>query len=185
MSANAPAIYHPPAYCKQSTLTGVEFMQAIQFIIAHNDLTDLAFTEKTIGANFRADDKTSSHSQIDSYQADQVLNSPVRARLQVVNFENNQLRPNWISSMRIESLGFSSTAPAFIEDCLHIKAANFSSYFGNGFQVFAPLGDTDVAVLDAIQTPYKPTRTDSKLGLSFTFNPKNSLILDLGIVQRP
>ena len=46
------AIHQLPSYCQRSTLTGVKFMQMVQAIIAHGDLTDIAFLEKTFGTKF-------------------------------------------------------------------------------------------------------------------------------------
>ena len=39
----------PAAYCKQSTLTGPAFLNLLNTIIKHGDLTDIAFLQKTLG----------------------------------------------------------------------------------------------------------------------------------------
>jgi hypothetical protein len=38
----------PPTYCKTSALNGPTFMKLIQRIVAHGDLTDIKYIEKTL-----------------------------------------------------------------------------------------------------------------------------------------
>ncbi len=118
---------NPPSYCKASTLTGKEFMQSIQAIIAHGDLTDVAFNEKTLDTKFTADPYWEAYSlpnpQILHLSSDQVLGSKIHTEVIVFKAKSQELKAGFIAG-----LGFVGP-PNFIADCLHIPISHFASFF--------------------------------------------------------
>jgi len=198
----------PPAYCRGSTLTGAEFMKLIHDIIAHGDLTDIAFAEKTFGTKFSSRHNEMPNGNPDPqsfiYETDNVLGNPIHIDLYVWNSKSDQDLTLEIAFIRIESSNYSSSNENFISDCLHIPAPEFASYFGNDFDIEFPTAGAPIAnatpkyssdrdksaeivplQLDASQIQGSTGRGGSKIYLGFSYHPKDNLAYEVVIRQKP
>ncbi|MDE1906351.1 MAG: hypothetical protein KGH75_07860 [Rhodospirillales bacterium] len=121
-----------PAYCTTSKMTDVEFLQAIQKIIAHRELADAVFIEKILDTKFsvsygwKADGRRDLQKKI--YQSDQMLGTPVEVSLSV----NASRKPLGGLIADLSLNGSQNIAPNsnFLSDCLRISANDFVSPFG-------------------------------------------------------
>ncbi|MDE1883517.1 MAG: hypothetical protein KGH70_05990 [Rhodospirillales bacterium] len=132
-----------PAYCTESKLSGSEFMQAVNDIVTHGDLTDIPFLQKILRTTFQSSfglkmDGTQDRQTV-IYQATTLLGAPMQMRL--VNWAKDRQ-----AMMRqIASIGFySKTAPSsdadFIRNCLNIHVSDFFVTYGNQFTFLGPVG---------------------------------------------
>jgi hypothetical protein len=176
-----PPIQHSPTYCKQSTLTNVKFMQLIQALIAHGDLTDIAFIEKMLGTKFSSNygtklDGTPEHQTI-ILNSDQMLGGPIHVEL-IINYElSKQSKTGIIAALAI---GQQSN---FFADCLQINESYLSSYFGGNFLGKPPGPGIPTASVD--QMNGRTGHNGSQIYLSFTYNLSGGLVTSFGISESP
>jgi hypothetical protein len=151
----APA-YQPPAHCKGSTLNGETMMRLIRKTIAHGDLTDVAFIEKTFHAQFSVVDKKGYDGEIlPTYQTESVFGNPIHLEVFVNHTQYTSLE-NVVAQMTIGDRSFSDPSAVYIEDCLHIPQSAFSSYFGKDFlPAFANDGPPPTSAGESDGTPAK------------------------------
>jgi hypothetical protein len=108
--------YSVPSYCKRSTLTGTEFLRLLQTIIAHGDLTDIPFLEKTLGTTLSANDGFSAqgtpHTQILNLHSDHIFDNLISVDLTIYYSKSEQLRMHEIAGLELGSrLIISTTRP--------------------------------------------------------------------------
>lgn len=139
-----PAPAQPlPAYCKASKLTGSEFMQAINGIVTHGDLTDIPFLQKILHTTFQSSfglktDGTQDR-QTAIYQAATVLGAPIQ--MQIVNWsKDRQARMRQIARISFDGKTSPSSDADFTRDCLNIHVSNFFVTYGNQFMFLGPVG---------------------------------------------
>src|ERR1700692_1448615 len=90
------AIHQVPSYCQRSTLTGFQFLQLIHTIIAHGDLTDIKFLEKTLGTKFSTShgwsEKGTPDPQILFLDSERTLGNPISVHIIIIYAKSDQLR---------------------------------------------------------------------------------------------
>ncbi len=137
-AASTQPVSPPRSYCKASTLTGVQFMHAIQALITHGDLTDVAFTERTFGGKFSLQYyytlNGKPYPETVEFRSDQALGSPIQLEGYAHTYNVPKTDLYNTAFIRIESYSFSNLGENFIEDCLKISGTDFSSYFGGKFE---------------------------------------------------
>jgi hypothetical protein len=161
-----PAVHQLPSYCRGSTLTGVEFLQLIQTIMAHGDLTDITFLEKTLGTKFSSHYGTSEGGTPDPkillLNSHHVLGNPIAVGLYIYYQKSEDLK-----SGPIASLGFDAPSK-FITDCFHFSPADISSGLGQKFfgKAFGPGSAT------RLYSPEnsRPAKNGSKIQIDFTYD---------------
>jgi hypothetical protein len=142
MASGRPTL---PSYCQSTTLDGVQFMNMLQAIIAHGDLSDIAFIEKTLGTKFNSygwnDDGTPAPQKLNgdtiNHDAAGIFDNPLQVHLLIFQSEALKKQGN-VDRMTFESSSFSNQNQNFISDCLHISISNFSSFYGKGYSIPPP-----------------------------------------------
>jgi len=171
-----------PSYCQRSTLTAVEFMQTIQTIVAHGDLTDIAFIEKKLKTKFTVSYDLQADGTPDRqavfFKSDQTLGSPIPAQLHIFYAKSKQRETHIIAA-----LGIGGNTSNFIENCLHITAGNFISFFGGDF--FGGPGRKFMPEATGTQTKGRSGMNGSKIRLNFVYKFEGNLITGVGILQEP
>jgi hypothetical protein len=163
-------------------------MQLVQTIIAHGDLTDIAFTEKAFGAKFSSQSNVATavgetNRPIVRYGSVGVLGNPISVILVVDYSKATQLENDQIAVMGLDSLGFPSPQPNFITDCLNISTSDLSAFFGGGFDFSTPgLPSGDSGTTKEIDLPGK---RGSRLYLNIGYNLENMIVDHIAVVQRP
>jgi hypothetical protein len=126
----APSV--PAGYCKQSTLTGPEFMQLLNVIIKHGDLTDIAFLQKTLGTKFSFSygKKTDGTRDANSlfYTTDQIMGSPIPVTVTILKGKDTQELNGEIADLQFQPN--SQAQVSFFMNCLNLTATSFVSLFG-------------------------------------------------------
>lgn len=187
-----PAIQQIPAYCQHSTLTGLEFRGSIHAIIAHGDLTDVAFIEKTLGTEFSLNygwkPDGSQDTQKLIYQSNHMLGDTIQVSLHI----NTASPPKGGQIAFISFNGNPMTAlyPTFISDCLHMSSNDFSSSFGTEFFRDIPVGDVPVRGEPYSPPPISvgkylnyPGKDSTHLKLGIGYNAKDLIVSQVGIGQ--
>lgn len=157
VSAPQPASHQLPSYCRHSTLTGLQFLQLIHTIIAHGDLADVAFLEKTLGTKFSMSSLPWRDGVPNVYQSNQVLGNPIEVSLSIDTVEEH-------NGHKVFSISFSDSHIAnqdetFIPMCLHISVDDTISFFGEGYYgpPPPPVGDLPVQGLPFVPPPPQPS----------------------------
>lgn len=122
----------PPAYCKGSTLNTAEFLRIIHEIIAHGDLGDVAFMEKTLGTKFSVTYGSYGDGSPPqpSYQSDQMLGTPIHTSLDILNFK----RPvKW--ALSTINFGDPDSRDSFLADCMRLTIGDFKDFKGESFEL--------------------------------------------------
>lgn len=185
-AAQSPPLPSPPpqqlpAYCAASKLTGNEFLQAIQKIIAHGDLTDIGFLEKTLGTKFSSShglsEKGTPDSQFLILDSEQTLKNPISVNVIIFYAKSDQLRFHQIAGI---AFGDKSN---FIADCFHLSPADLSSYFGGGFYRYIPPPGSPIATY--YQRTSSPGKGGSKISISFRYGIEDSSVHSIGVGQFP
>jgi hypothetical protein len=173
--------YSAPAYCKKSTLNSVEFLQLIQTIIAHGDLTDIPFLEKILGTRFNSTydvaRDSSSDNQIVRLRSDDIFGNPIEVFLLIFYAKSQQQKSGFTAALRIGG------RPNFIENCLHIPDSEFVSFFGGNFAgVPPPPGGLTAS---AAKTPNYPSKNGLQLELTFYFEKDKKIVTGISVFQLP
>jgi hypothetical protein len=122
----------PPGYCKQWPLTGPLFLNLVNTITEHGDLTDIAFLQKVLGTKLSlsqisygsgANGSTAPH--ILYYTSNNVVGSPITVTVQI--FKGNYTPE---TSGEISAVRFGSNYQAAFINCLNLTTENFVSTFG-------------------------------------------------------
>jgi hypothetical protein len=165
-------------YCKQSTLTGPAFLNLLNTIVKHGDLTDIAFLQKTLGTKFSMSYGLwygNPDHQEQEYDSDQVLGSPFHVHVDVdldVIEGKPSLFGNAIAGIRFEGTGnFPEAGGGYINDCMELPVKELESRYGaEGFrQIYAsppgngPLGESTRAKF--------PGQHNTKLGITWLYSP--------------
>ena len=179
--AQQPAVHSasvPAGYCKQSTLTGPAFLNLLNTIVKHGDLTDIAFLQKTLGTKFSMSyglwyGKPDHQEQ--EYDSDEVLGSPIHVHV-VVNLDVIEGRPlplsNVIGTIRFEGVGsFAALGWGYLNDCMELPVKQLKSRYGaEGFrQIYAsppgngPLGESTRAEF--------PGKHNTMLWIAWRYSP--------------
>jgi hypothetical protein len=176
-----PVVHQATDYCKSSTLSSATFLNLIHTIVAHGDLTDVAFIEKTLGAKFNFDqdwswDRTAVPNVL-HLRSDEVLGSPITATLAISKIKSQQLNGGYIAAISMHG------PPNFISDCFHIPIHYFSSAFDDNF-VFRPTGE---GVPSGMYTQLKGVfgKNGSQMIVSFSFEFKDNIVDSVAITQEP
>ncbi len=168
-------------FCKQSTLTGLKFMQLLQTIIRHGDLSDIPFMEKALGTKFR-------QSHLD-YESNQTLGAPIQV---MIDTYDGEMKKGDILAV-ISFNGDSMTAPdaTFIQDCLHLSRNEFYADFGTGFIDFPPLPSPplpgqhyDPASVGVFKYLNNIGKNGSQFELSFHYNVYDLRVSGVIVTQR-
>jgi hypothetical protein len=182
VSATQPPVQSTLPYCKRSTLTNVEFMQTVQTIISHGDLTDIPFIEKTLRTKFTISYGLQSDGAPDRqtvfFNSNQILDSPIPTQLRIFNAKSQQIQTHMIAA-----LAMGDSQSNFMETCLHITAGYFCSFFGGNF--FG--GPAGKFIPEATGTQVKDSsgKNGSKIRLNFVYKLQGNLVTGAGILQRP
>ena len=180
-SPSSPSVSVPAVDCKQYTLTGPVFMNVLNTIIKHGDLTDIAFLQKTLGTKFSVSygliDGNPDH-QEPEYDSNQVLGSPIHVHVSV-NLDEIEGKPslsgNWIAGIRFE--GTSMVDWGYINDCMELPVQELESRYGaEGFhQISAsppgngPLGERARAEF--------PGKDNTKLSITWLYGPSATIAI--------
>jgi hypothetical protein len=123
----APSV--PAGYCKQFTLTGPIFLNMVNTIVNHGDLTDIAFLEKALGTKFRQLPGLAPGTDLDNlaYKSDQVLGSPLPVQVIAIKGKEIQSNGSLIGEVRFQP---NTLAQVYFMRCLMLTSANFVSLFG-------------------------------------------------------
>jgi hypothetical protein len=142
-------------------------MAALGKIVAHRDLTDVAFVANALGTSFKVDVKPGGYEKV--YATDRVLGSPISARLTVFDaafFRDHKMAVMFFPAVRDDR---------FIQTCLRIGPRDYSSYFGGGFTLAVgpppeayPFPGLD-GPLPRSATAFKQTAGKDGSGLVMTF----------------
>ena len=169
-----------PAYCQNSTLTGLKFLQLIHTIIAHGDLTDIPFLEKTLGTKFSSSygypAEVTPDKQILQLNSEQTLGNPIPVHIIIYYAKSDQLRMH-----QIAGLGFGDQS-TFITDCFHFSPSDISSYFGGGFYRKMFFG-SPISIY--YQENSSPGKNGSKIYIAFSDGVENNLVDSIGFSQYP
>jgi hypothetical protein len=170
----------PASYCKQSSLTGPAFLNLLNTIIKHGDLTDVAFLQKTLGTKFNLSygmkpDESPDHQHL-KYDSDHVLDSPIHVNLDVhldVIEDKPSLFGNAIAAIRFVGRGY-------INDCMKLPADDLESRYGaDGFRAIHNSWGPLVGELAGQKIPGK---NNTKLMISWVFG-SSGLIQGVDILQ--
>lgn len=185
-------IQQPPAYCAASKLTGTEFLQAIQKIIAHGNLTDVAYIKKTLRTKFSISYGWNSDGSQDSqkriYHSIQILGSPLRVSLTIDN--DKQSADGRIAYLTFDESQSTETRSNFITDCLHVSSNKFISSYGTTFFHVVPAGDIPPRMGGYVPPPmilYKvldyPGINNTSFQLKIYYEPKKRTVSQVSIGQ--
>jgi hypothetical protein len=156
-------------------------MQSIQAIIAHGDLTDVAFNEKTLDTKFTADPYWEAYSppnpQILHLSSDQVLGSKIHTEVIVFKAKSQQLKNGFIAG-----LGFGGP-PNFIADCLHIPISHFASFFGGNFSGL-PTGE-GIPTASETNVLGSPGKNGTHLHVTFDYGFDKNVVTAVSVYQQP
>jgi hypothetical protein len=145
-------------------------MSEISAIIAHGDITDIPFAEKTFQTKFREEPAKTFNGEPDPqrtlFQTDQISGNPIHADVSLSRSKFNPQKDQFIGYMAIYDQHSAGHNTAFIEDCIDISARAFSSHFGGDF-VHIPANDDP--------SPYTTQYRQQD------FPGKNKTLLQLGI----
>jgi hypothetical protein len=158
----AQSVTVPAAYCKQSSLTGPIFLNLLNTIVKHDDLTDIAFLEKTLGTKLSVlpalgpgpPDKDDL-----AVFGDSVLGSPIAVQVKVIRGKDVQAAGGIIAEV-----DFRSSSLAI--NCLRLTSADFASLFGQLSGMWT--GGYDVG--EGWIKPKTTEKNGVKLEISFGWN---------------
>lgn len=188
---SSPSIRHSAAYCKQSTLSGPAFIQLLDTIIKHGDLTDVAFVERTLGVKFAMSygwglDGNPDPKKLD-YQSDQMLGDPIHLILDIDT--SRQKKGHQIEFITFQDIPTYGINGSFIVDCLHMSAYDFPSFFGKGFFTGLPAGPLPgepvgpPASVDAMKNLDSSGKDNTSIELKFGYNTTDLTVNQISIVQ--
>ena len=159
----------PAAYCKQSTLTGPAFLNLLNTVIKHGDLTDIAFLQKTLGTKFSLSygsgvklDGSPDHQRLE-YDSDQMLGIPIHVHVDV-HLDVIEGKPSpfgkGIAWINFEGLPFVSLS--YIDDCMKLSVDDLVSRYGAHW-----IRSSNGAESEWLQTPGKD---NTKLAIGWTYD---------------
>lgn len=173
-----------PAYCKVATVTGVTLMQDINSILAHGNLTDVAFVEKTLGTKFKLSGHFSGRGRwpdSDDYDANEVLGNPIDIDLRIFSPSAKVLSADQLATLTIgdfESYSgqdYDNARPDFVRDCFGILKSEYASFFRGKFY------QAEVEQSESAEEQVRPGPNHSTLYISFINagnNPINQISID-------
>jgi hypothetical protein len=132
-----------PAYCATARLTGPEYMQAIDSIVTHGDLTDIPYLKKILRTTFKSSfgfkaDGTPDRQTV-NYEATTVLGAPIHVH--IVDWSKDmQIRMRQIARISFDGQVSPTSSTDYIGDCLNIHVSDFYSAYGNQFTFMGPVG---------------------------------------------
>lgn len=175
----------PPDYCKQFSLTGPKFLELIQTVIDHGDLTDVPFIEKALGTKLDMSYPIiggQPYTINPDYRSNEVLGNPISTWLSVNKSKALQSEGNMIAFVEFTDHPENKSYPTFIEDCLQIPAAHFSAYFGGHFAVQYDVrgggGNQDTNY--GFKGKHK-----SEIYLTYSFTLNHEFVAGVAIKERP
>jgi hypothetical protein len=116
----------------QTSAAGPGFMQSLQAIITHGDLTDVPFIEKTMGVKFTESQNPNLNLPgLALYQNTPAspFGSSILVRLDVNHATPDFFAPGVLGSLLLDA----DYDGAFTSDCPNMPATDFESFFGGGF----------------------------------------------------
>lgn len=165
----------PAGYCKQFTLTGPIFLNMMDTIVKHGDLTDIAFLEKTLGTHLSLNPWIGPYGTPDPdtlyYKSDQVLGSSVPVEVRVFKGKKIQAAGGLIAEVR-----FQPPREALFPACLTLTSADFVSLFGrlSFMWIGGPLSHGDGYI--RLKTPGKNgTKLEFSFAWVFNYEPGEPL----------
>jgi len=175
-------------YCNQSRLSAYTFMPMVRKIIAHGDLADIPFIEKTLDIKLPRREGVTPDGNLDPYspfyQADYVDDSAMHIDIFT-----------WGSKTALKSIPpradvvfKDELVPTnFIEDCLHISVDNFITYFGGSFTLISVVtGGSDGGIVGGSQVEGARGKNGSRIYVSYSVDAKNeNIISGIEIRQTP
>ncbi|HQT39044.1 MAG TPA: hypothetical protein PK231_06430 [Acidocella sp.] len=131
VTAQSPYPILPPD-CRGATLSGPKLLKIVQKIIAHGDLTDIQFIERTLRTKFKkthgwTEDGTPDL-QTSFYDSDVIYGDPIHVKISVWS-AYHVLHTG--GSKTIASIGFSSSNgnEDFLGNCLFVSEPKFYAFF--------------------------------------------------------
>jgi hypothetical protein len=154
-------------YCKQSSLTGPAFMNLLNTITEHGDLTDIAFLQKTLGTKFilSYEESIPDHQQVD-YSSDQMVGAPIHIDGYVRNGQLIQKMGGAIAFLRFMPPP-SMMSSSFFVNCMKLTGADFASTFKG--QPFAYFSNLSPFIGTASKTLNIPGKNKAKLDIMFSY----------------
>jgi hypothetical protein len=135
---------NPPSYCKTETPQAANFIVEISTIVAHGDLADIPFAEKTFRTKFKEEPAKTFEGEPDPkrilFQTNQIFGSPIHVDVSLNRSKTSPPKHQSIGYMVIYDQHSAGLKTTFIEDCIDISARAFSSHFGGDF-VHIPSND--------------------------------------------
>ncbi len=180
-SSEQTAIHQPPAYCQRSKLNGIELMGLIKTIIAHGDLKDIAFIEKTLGTKF-----TSSHgvnadgtpnNQILKLNSNTVFGNPIHVSMMIFYDKSLSQRAGELADLTFGG------PPSFIADCLHVPISNTTGYFGGRYTSLPTGAWSSTSSVTRVED--YPGINATKLRLTFYHENDNDFVAAFWVYQVP
>jgi hypothetical protein len=178
-------VHHSTAYCSQSTLNGVAFMQLIRAIVAHGDLTNIAFIENTLDTKFSSgygrNEDGSPDTHTSYYNTDDVFSNPIH--VEVDTWSKAMQNKMGIADVDFQSHPFPDSDSNFISDCLHITQSNFSAFFGGRFTDMP--GGIGLGSKEAIEEQVSFGKNGTRLYLVYYSDPKGKRVNGVKIIEQP
>jgi len=178
-----------PTDCKIGKLEADEFMVKISAIIAHGDLTDIPFAEKTFKTKFREGAAKTFNGEPDPqrilFQTNQISSSPIYVDVSLSRLKFTAPKDQFIGYMAIYDQHSSGLNTTFIEDCIDVSARTLSSHFGGDF---VPIHDNDDTSPYATQYRQQnflgKNNTRLKLSISADYMRPNNPVVAVEISQK-
>lgn len=138
----SPTIQKLPSFCNTTTPKGVEFMKALSAIIAHGDLTDIAFIEKALDTKLipYPEEEPGYHEYVE-YHARQPLAGSVFIGLDVHFAKAEQAKDGFVGILSFSQRIFPGIIISCTENTICISASDLSAHFGGGFKRAIPIVD--------------------------------------------
>ncbi len=129
MTPSSPAALHaPPPFCRKFTLTDAKFLDMLDMITNHGDITDIAFMERALGTKLSLTptygEDGSSDPDTTIYRSDHLLDAPIPVEIDIFRGKDRQDMGGESARMRL-----SGPDPDFYFNCLKLTMAEVFSSF--------------------------------------------------------
>ena len=175
----------PAAYCKQSTLTGPAFLNLLNTIIKHGDLTDIAFLQKTLGTKLSLNPEYGADGKPDpdnlDYNSDEVEGNPIHVAVRVRKGERVHEMGGEIALVQFVPASPSIIEPSFFVNCLKLTGADFVSAFGRQGFFFVPTGPLGAGF--GKKRLNMPGKNDANLYVWFDYYPSSESLIPMPTSQ--
>jgi len=177
-----------PAFCDQSTLSADTFMPLVSKIIAHGDLTDVEFIEKTLNIKLSMREGVTPDGDLDPYspfyQADYFDGTGIHIDIFTWGAKATQKNAPYRAIIVFKN----ELVPAnFIEHCFRISVHNFIAYFGGAFATnMVATGGAGGSIVGGSQVDGSRGKHGSRVYLSYSVDANTQdVISGVEIKQTP